>query len=616
MRKNFVFFILVPVIVLLAVVYFFIDGWVESGLESAGEALVGARVEIDRVHLSLFPLGLRWDRMQVANPNDPWKNVFETGVVAFAMDPGQLLRSKVIIETMEVNELILGTRRTTDGSLPRHTTAAGEPASSFFTGMARQALERTIEPTPVFNLENLRRGFNPDSLVRSLDLATLRHLDTIKAGVAATSRQWQNTLADIETTKTRLRDLETRVRAIDPGGLNSVDRIVAAIGTVENGISTVNDARKTFETRKASITGDVQRLAGSVRQVDGIVKDDFRRLMMLARLPDLNTAGISRLLVGQEIVQRALTYLSWVDFARSNIKRYTPAPAFEKPVRFRGQDIRFPVERHYPKLWIKNILVSGGTGQKSDDDFVRASGEVHHVTDDQTVTGQPMTVALKGTEGGGRSFSLSALFDRRKEIPFDEYTATLGGVPLSEFRLGKSDFLPARIVNARMTSGVTIAVPGNRFDARATFELKGFTVAFDGESRNLVERLVREVLQGITGFDAGLRIWNTGGGIDLAITTNLDDELAARVKAVLGAELTKLQNELRSRLDAIVEQKRVEVERLVAGKKAELEKTLQTYETLINEKTAFMEAKKKELTDKLEKEKKGKVDDLLKKLIK
>jgi uncharacterized protein (TIGR03545 family) len=405
------------------------------------------------VHLSLFPLGLRWDRMQVANPNDPWKNVFETGVVAFAMDPGQLLRSKVIIETMEVNELILGTRRTTDGSLPRHTTAAGEPASSFFTGMARQALERTIEPTPVFNLENLRRGFNPDSLVRSLDLATLRHLDTIKAGLAATSRQWQNTLADIETTTTRLRDLETRVRAIDPGGLNSVDRIVAAIGTVENGISTVNDARKTFETRKASITGDVQRLAGSVRQVDGIVKDDFRRLMMLARLPDLNTAGISRLLVGQEMVQRALTYLSWVDFARSNIKRYTPAPAFEKPVRFRGQDIRFPVERHYPKLWIKNILVSGGTGQKSDDDFVRASGEVHHVTDDQTVTGQPMTVALKGTEGGGRSFSLSALFDRRKEIPFDEYTATLGGVPLSEFRLGKSDFLPARIVNARMTSG-------------------------------------------------------------------------------------------------------------------------------------------------------------------
>lgn len=616
MRKNFVFFVLIPVLVLLAVVYFFIDGWVESGLEAAGESLVGAKVEIDRVHLSLFPLGLRWDRMQVANPKDPWKNVFETGGVAFAMDAGQLLRSKIIIETMEVNDLILGTRRKTDGSLPGHAAAAGAPATSMFTDMARQALERTIEPTPVFNLENLRRGFNPDSLVRSLDLATLRHLDTLKAGLAATSRQWQNTLADIETTKTRLRDLEVRVRAIDPAGLNSVDRIVTAIGTVESGIATVNDARKTFDTRKTSITGDVQRLAGSVRQVDGIVRDDFRRLMAMARLPDLNTAGISRLLVGQEMVQRAMTYLSWVDFARSNIRRYTPEPAFEKPVRFRGQDIRFPVERHYPKLWIKKILVSGGTGQKTDDDFVRASGEVHHVTDNQTVTGVPMTVALKGTEGGGRSFTLSALFDRRKEIPFDEYAATLGGVPLSEFRLGKSDFLPARIVDARMTSGVTITVPGDRFDARATFALSGFTVAFDRESRNLVERLVREVLQGIGGFDAGLRLWNTGGTFDLAFTTNLDDQLAARVREVLGAELAKLQNELRARLDALVAQKRREVERLVADKEAELEKTLQTYETLINEKTAFMEAKKKELTDRLEKEKKGKVDDLLKKLIK
>lgn len=108
MRKRFIYFILVPVLVLGLITYLFIDRWIESGLESAGEAIVGAKVEIDGLRVSLFPLALEFNRLQVANPHDPWKNIFETGKVRAALDMGQLLRNKYIIETMEVNNLILG----------------------------------------------------------------------------------------------------------------------------------------------------------------------------------------------------------------------------------------------------------------------------------------------------------------------------------------------------------------------------------------------------------------------------------------------------------------------------------------------------------------------------
>jgi len=47
MRKKFVYFVLVPLLALSLVLYFFLAGWIESSLESAGEAIVGARVEID-----------------------------------------------------------------------------------------------------------------------------------------------------------------------------------------------------------------------------------------------------------------------------------------------------------------------------------------------------------------------------------------------------------------------------------------------------------------------------------------------------------------------------------------------------------------------------------------
>ncbi len=135
MRKKFVLFIFIPLLILLVITYLFIDRWIESGLESVGEDIVGARVEIDNLNLGISPLGIRFDRLQVANPRDPWKNLFETGSVAFAMDFGQILRDKTIIETMEVNTLILGTRRTTNGSLPR---ARKESSGNSFIGEAVQ----------------------------------------------------------------------------------------------------------------------------------------------------------------------------------------------------------------------------------------------------------------------------------------------------------------------------------------------------------------------------------------------------------------------------------------------------------------------------------------------
>ena len=76
MRKKFIAFVLVPVLALLAIIYVFIDGWVESALESAGEGVTGARVEIDRLSVSISPIAIEFSRLQVANPRDTWKNIF------------------------------------------------------------------------------------------------------------------------------------------------------------------------------------------------------------------------------------------------------------------------------------------------------------------------------------------------------------------------------------------------------------------------------------------------------------------------------------------------------------------------------------------------------------
>jgi uncharacterized protein (TIGR03545 family) len=615
MRKKFVYFVLVPVVIICLLVYFFINRWVTLGLEAAGEAAVGAKVEIEGLHLSLSPLGMRWARLQVADPHDGWHNLFETRNVRFAMDFGQLLRAKYIIQAMEIDELILGTPRTTDGSLP-HKPEPAKPGDSTFTARAQGALDATNEKAPLSIPGIGSLHLNADSLVKALDIHTLKYLDSLKSQALSSSQQWNSTLADLEASKKKLSDLETGVKSINASQLNSLPAITGAITTVENSVKGINEIASTFNARKSSIQADVQKLNSSAGLVEQVADGDFTRLKGMAKLPNLSTAGVARLLVGEETVKKATTYLSYIDWARAHIKNSSSKPEYTAPQRMRGQNIVFPLERAYPKLLIEKMRISGGTDTSGGKSAIHVKGEIDNITNDQSVTHVPITASLEGMEGGGRSFHLKAIFDRTKDVPYDEYEASLGGVPLAAFSLGREDFLSAKMLNARMSSSVKVVVPGSAFDANARTTLSGFRLAFASEPKNTLEQIIRDVLKDIGEFEVGFRLWNTNGPFQLALSTDLDTKIADRATAVLGAEFTKAQNELKSKLDAAIAGKKAEVMKLVGDKTADIQKQLGAYQSLISDKLSLADAKKKELTDRLEKEKKGKVNDLLKGIFK
>jgi uncharacterized protein (TIGR03545 family) len=620
MRKNFVLFVLIPLIIVAVVVYFFIDRWVESGLEYAGESAVGAKVEIDNLSVTLSPVGLTFARLQVADAADPWKNIFETGKVQFAMNFSQLLRGKYIIETAEVNDLILGTKRTTDGSLPEGRRVAEKAATTGstikFADLAESALQKRIIEHPMLDPSVLRSGFNVDSLLKVVDLRSVTFIETLKVQAKAVTAQWPAAVNDIENAKQRLVAIDSSVRAINPSALKDVASIVNAINTVDQAQKGVKEIVSTVESRQTAIRSDISRIAASAGQIDDVAKEDFKRVLSLARLPDLNAMGLAEALLGKQLIANTKKYLSYVDIARAKFAAYQPKPEIEKPPRMKGQDIRFPVERAYPKFWVQNVVISGGTDRTQDTAYLYAKGQVNNVTDDQHATQLPMTVKLSGTQGGKISGTVGALFDRRKEIPNDEYKATIEGIGLSDVAIGSESFLKGKITGAQLATEVSVLVPGDKFDGSADLHFRRVGFSYAGAPANVGERLVREVLGGVTGFDVKLRGWKTDSGMDIALATNLDEQFANRVKAVLGAELTKAQADLRARVNAVIAQKRQEFEAIYNARKAQVEQQLAQYQAIVNDKISLVESKKKELEDRLEKEKKGKIDDAVKKLFK
>ena len=612
MRKKFLWFVLIPVIVLSLAVYLFVDRWVEWALEATGEELVGARVEIDNLSLTLSPIGIEFSRLQVANPKDPWKNVVETGRVKFALDPGQLLRGKYIIETMEVNDLVLGTRRSTDGSLPPRPREETSPPS--FLRQAADVVVSRAEQAPVFDLNALKRTLNIDSLIDVSSFQSIQHIDTLKVRIQQANQEWETTLSEIESSQQRIADIEASVKAININELKTIEAITAAVSRVNTISTNVNELNQTFVTRRTSITNQVGNLTASVDAIDNLVKADYERVRSLARLPDMSMQGLATLLLGKTLLQEVEYYLGWMDYARNTIQAYTPAPEYEKPKRFEGQDIHFPVERGYPKLWIKNIKISGGTDSKQDTAYLYASGEVKNITDNQRLTGQPLTVALSARKGESLTARIDAAFDRRHELPIDDYAVAVTGIPIGAFSLGRTDFLPATITQSTATMDLGVHIPGNQFDSNLKMVFAGMVLQFERPAGNDVERIARQVLEGIRGFTTDLRLWNTGGTFDLAFTTDLDDQLAARTKRVVGEELARIQNEIRSKVDRKIAEKRDELERMFRQRKEEALRRLASYERLLGEKLALVETKKKELEARVEEEKKKQTDAAKKKL--
>jgi len=615
MRKKFVFFVLIPLLVLLAVLYFFINGWIESGLEYAGEQMNGARVEIDHLALSLSPLRIRLERLQVASTEDSMRNLFETGPIEFRMNLAQLLHGRTIIETMEVNEVILGTHRASSGFLPKVERTAVE-SPGYFSSAVSDLLKRSAETTPLLDPALWRGSLNLDSLLKAQNFRTLALIDSLQKLFAGTATQWDSTTAAFNLHKKRLEEMEIKLRAIKPSELRSVEEITRDIRTVEEARKTIDGVAETYKQRSAALRLQVEDFNRSIGSLDESVEGDIRQVLSQARLPDLNAMNLAELLLGSTVLSDAKKAAVWIDRGRALSARYKPKPAFIKPPRLRGQDIHFPVKRGYPELWIKNVQISGGTDRAQESQYIHLQGSVQNISSDQRLAGEPLTISLKGTRGGAFSLAFDALLDRRGESTLDQFTARMSGLEVKSFSLGKSDFLPSTISGARLAAGVDVRIPGDDFNVKGSLQFRSMNLVFEKETKSIGERIAREALNGVKGFDAGFRIWRDEKKVDVAFTTDLDDQFVAGLKRVAGTELVKIQNQIRSRVTALIAARRSDLEHRYTEKRDETLKQAGALEEIIKQKKTEIEDKKRELEARLEKVKKGALDKAVKTLLK
>jgi hypothetical protein len=179
----------------------------------------------------------------------------------------------------------------------------------------------------------------------------------------------------------------------------------------------------------------------------------------------------------------------------------------------------------------------------------------------------PATLSASGGLGGDRpiSVNLAVLSRHFGKSPKDSLTARVTGVSLPSIPFPG---LPFAVNPGTSTLGFSFTLAGDRLAGAWEISSNQVTWAADTarlQSASLVEGTVWRVVSGLTELRVRAELSGTVDRPMVAVRSNLDDAIAARLRGLMGEELAKAEQKARAAVDQIVDQQVTALQTRVSG---------------------------------------------------
>ncbi len=529
-----------PLLVLLIIVgvlwWLFADTIARRETQKVGTQLLGAKVEIQDLHLDLANGDVTIRGLTIASPHEAFKNLLQADELVADLDVIPLTEKKIIIDRIVANGLRFGTPRETDGRVAA-TSGEGE-------GIAGRVLAETREWASQFQVPVLQLATGKIS-VDSLDprrLSTIPAAEALGARADSSRRSWQAafdtlrlgpTLDSATATLEKLR----RARATD----------LATLNEARQAIDRLKRARDRVTALERGVKTGVADLQAGLTGLDAARQRDYAFARGLLKLPTLDAPEVGAALFGPGAIRPFEHVLYWTQLAR----RYMPpgllprATTGPRRARRAGEDVRFPKERALPRFLLRSAELSFLLRPTSDQPQ-RYAGRLTGVASDPALYGRPMVASATGPR-----LAAGAMLNHVRGVPVDTAGATVGGVRFPAFELPG---LPLRLDPGAATTHLGFNLHGDTIRARFAIRSSNVRWARDsGLTNSTIGDLVWSAVSGISNLDLEARISGALHRPQLAVRSNLDQAIASRLRAVLGEQVAAAERQMRARVDALVD---------------------------------------------------------------
>jgi len=305
-------------VVLIAVFWFvFADYLVKRGIEKAGSRIVGAKVELAEADLTLLPFGVGLTELQVTNPDEPMRNMFEIEHIRLAMEIGYLLQRKVVGEEMTLDGVRFDTPRKVSGQL------MDKPSKQEKNGR---------KETGSFSIPKLSFT-DVESVLKKEKLQTVIEAEQLKKDIQAEQENYKNLLKTLPDKK-KLEGYKARLKSMKGGkSLGSILGASSELKTVKKDIENdLNLLKQAEEDLKGKIIAYKVRL----KRLKKMPKKDFRRLKKKYSLSSQGAGNMTLLLFGPKysgwvtkglsLYEKLKPYMEKLDFSTKEIEDQPSAP--------------------------------------------------------------------------------------------------------------------------------------------------------------------------------------------------------------------------------------------------------------------------------------------------
>ena len=519
---------IVPLLLLGALVaglwILFADRMAKRTTESVGTTLVGAKVEIDRMHLDVAHSRVEVRGLTVASPFEPLENLLQADLLVADLEPLPLLEKKLVIDRLAATGLRFGTPRQSDG----RTVGQSD-------GVMGQ-VERWGQQLQVPALQLATGKISLDRLDPA-QLNTPRLATALAAQADSSRTAWVSGLDALGT------------QAAVDSSARMVERLKGAKLT---DVKLLGDARRTLEQVKRteerltalerSVTSGMATLHASAAGLAEARQRDYALARGLLKLPGLDAPDIGAALFGRAAVQRFQRALYWAQLARRYmppglLPRATPGP---RRVRRAGTTVHFPRSNEPPAFLLKSADLSLSVASRG------YSARLTGVTSDPALYGRP--AEARGTAPG---FRLAALLDHVRATPRDTAAASLADVALPSLRLPA---LGARLEPGAGVVGFRFVMQGDQVQARWTVTSDRVRWVRDSAGgRSSIGDVVWRAISGISTLEVSARLAGDLDHPELAVGSNLDRAIADRLRAMAGTELAAAERRVRAQVDSLTD---------------------------------------------------------------
>ncbi|PYP71264.1 MAG: hypothetical protein DMD41_12935 [Gemmatimonadetes bacterium] len=530
--------------------WLFADRLARRGAEAVGTAILGARVEIDRLHLDLLAGKVEVRGLTAASPFEPLKNLFQADELVADVDVAPLLERKVIVDRLAAKGLRFGTPRATSGIVssaePSATQRVAESVKRWAGSIQFPALQLATGKIAVGRLD-------PGSL------ATPRDAKALAARADSSRVAWAAALQglDLGPTIDSAVAMANRLRGAKPTDLALLNQARRTLGQVKQ-------TRDRMTTLERGITTGVAGLQAGVAGLSDARQRDYAFARGLLKLPALDAPDVGAALLGPVALARFQRALYLAQLGR----QYAPpgllprAGAGPRRMRRAGTTVRFPREHALPGFLLRDAELSFQLEPTAPRPKAY-TGRLTGLTSDPALYGRPTVFTARAP-----TLQAGALLDHVRSTPYDTAGATLQGVKLPALALGT---LPLRLEPGAGTVTLGFALRGDTLRGRwgvrsdALRWVRDSAVGEGGGAGSDAQGLVERVLSGIGALDLTAELRGTIDHPSLAVSSNLDRAVADRLRALVGEEAARAARTVRAQVDSIADRETAPVRAQVAA---------------------------------------------------